>query len=85
VRTIGELEVIEHVERGLPSVDTRLAQFYAEGTIPGTRSIPHEEILDHLDRLDPGLPTVLICKGPHSATTDGLPAGGPSRSVATAA
>ena len=41
VQTIGELEVIEHLERGLPAVDTRLAHFHREATIRGARPIPH--------------------------------------------
>jgi rhodanese-related sulfurtransferase len=69
VRTIGELEVIEHLSEGLPAIDTRLAHFFVDATIPGARSIPHEEILDHRDELDRGQPTVFFCNGPQCAAT----------------
>jgi rhodanese-related sulfurtransferase len=69
VRTVGELELIEQVRRGLPLIDTRLAHFHREGTIPGARSIPHEEIIDRLDELDASVPTVLFCNGPQCAAT----------------
>jgi len=47
VRTIGELELIDHLERGLPIVDTRQPDFYRGATVPGARGIPHEQILEH--------------------------------------
>jgi rhodanese-related sulfurtransferase len=73
VRTIGELELIDHVRQGLPVIDTRLVHFHRGGTIPGARSIPHEQILDHLDELDPSVPTVFFCNGPQcSATPDAI-------------
>jgi hypothetical protein len=69
VRTVAELEVIEHAERGGPLVDTRLEHFHREGTIPGARSMPHEEIIDHVDELDPSGPTVFFCNGPQCPAT----------------
>lgn len=73
VRTVGELEVIEHVERGLPLVDTRLEHFFRDGTIPSARGIPHDEITERIGDLDPGVPTVLFCNGPLcSATPDAI-------------
>ena len=33
VRTIGELELIEHLDSGLPITDTRLPQFHRDATI----------------------------------------------------
>jgi rhodanese-related sulfurtransferase len=69
VRTIGELELIEHLSQGLPVVDTRLAQFNRERTIRGARSIPHEEILERRDELDPSVPTAFFCNGPQCAAT----------------
>jgi rhodanese-related sulfurtransferase len=69
VRTVGELELIDHLAAGRPVIDTRLAHFNEEATIPGARSIPHEEILDHLSELDPSTPTVFFCNGPQCAAT----------------
>src|SRR5437764_14118459 len=73
VETVGELELIDHVERGLPLIDTRLEHFFREGTIPGARGIPHEEILDNRDQLDPAVTTVFFCNGPQcTATPDAI-------------
>ena len=73
VRTIGEVELVEHLGRGLPAVDTRQPDFAREPTIPGARRIPHREILDHLGELDPGTETVFFCNGPQcTATTDAI-------------
>jgi rhodanese-related sulfurtransferase len=69
VQTIAELELIDHLERGLPVVDTRLEEFYRDGSIPGARSIPHEEILERRDELDSSEPTVFFCNGPQCAAT----------------
>ena len=69
VRTIGELDVIEHIEAGGPLIDTRHDSFHRQATIPGARGIPHEEILDHIDDLDRSRPTVLFCNGPQCPAT----------------
>ncbi len=69
VRTVAELEVIEHLEAGLPLIDTRLAHFHRDATIPGACCIPHEEIAQRLDSLDPTTPTIFFCNGPQCAAT----------------
>src|SRR5947209_5406576 len=69
VRTVGELEVIDHLSRGLPLIDTRLAEFHREATIPGAVWISHEDILDRRDELDPERPSVLFCNGPQCQAT----------------
>jgi rhodanese-related sulfurtransferase len=69
VRMVGELELIEHLRRGLPVVDTRLTHFNRPGTIPGARSIPHEEIRERIDELDRSVSTVFFCNGPQCAAT----------------
>jgi rhodanese-related sulfurtransferase len=69
VRTIGELELIEHVAHGRALIDTRQPHFHHDATIPGARRIPHERILEHLDELDPGAPTVFFCNGPQCRAT----------------
>src|SRR5205807_3625364 len=56
-----------------PVIDTRLAHYYAEATIPRAWSIPHEKILEHRNELDPGQPTVFFCNGPQcTATPDAI-------------
>jgi rhodanese-related sulfurtransferase len=69
VATIGEVELIEHLEAGGALVDTRQPHFHREATIPGARGIPHEQILDHLDELDRTAPTVFFCNGPQCKAT----------------
>ncbi len=69
VRTVGELEVIEHLLHGGALVDTRLEHVVRQGTIPGARGIPHERIVEHLGELDPAAETVFFCNGPQCAAT----------------
>ncbi len=64
VRTVGELEVIDHLEAGRPVVDSRLAEHHAVLTLPGAVSIPHPDSSARLDELDPATPTVFFCNGP---------------------
>ena len=69
VRTVGELEVISHIRAGGDIVDTRMPEFHHGGTIPGARWIPHEEVVDEIDSLDPDRPTVFFCNGPQCSAT----------------
>ena len=69
VRTVGELEVIEHVRAGRPLVDCRLPQYVERGTIPGAVNIPHGEIVERMAELDEANPTVLFCNGPQCTAT----------------
>jgi rhodanese-related sulfurtransferase len=69
VRTVGELEVIAHIEAGLPLIDTRLPKYVAAGTIPTARAVPHTETTDRLNEFDDGVDTVLFCNGPQCAAT----------------
>ena len=69
VETVGELEVIAHVEAGLPLVDTRKADYVAKGTIPTARHLDHDEIADHIGELDRDVVTVMFCNGPQCGAT----------------
>ena len=69
VRTVGELEVIAHIEAGLPLIDTRLPKYVAAGTIPTARAVPHTETTDRLNEVDDRVDTVLFCNGPQCAAT----------------
>lgn len=69
VITVGELEVIEQLERGLPVVDTRPAAAYARSTIPGARNLPHGQEVERIDELDRDQVTILFCNGPQCAAT----------------
>jgi len=65
VHTVGELEVIEHLEAGRPVVDSRTPDLYTTATLPGARSIPHDQAIDRIDELAADTPTVFCCNGPH--------------------
>ncbi|MFI5025485.1 MAG: rhodanese-like domain-containing protein [Solirubrobacterales bacterium] len=69
IRAVGELEVISHIKRDLPLIDTRLEHFHEASTIPGAHNIPHHEIRARLDDLEPGHPTVFFCNGPQCGAT----------------
>ena len=69
VRTVGELEVLAHIEAGLPLIDTRLPKYLVHGTIPRARGIPHTEIAERLGELDSEIDTILFCNGPQCAAT----------------
>ena len=69
VQTIGELELIEHLRAGGQLIDTRRAEFVAQGTIPSAFAITHTEIEQHLHELDADQPVALFCNGPQCAAT----------------
>jgi rhodanese-related sulfurtransferase len=69
VRTVGELEVIGHIEAGLPVIDTRLPKYIAVGTIPTARAVPHTDTAERLDQFDRTVDIVLFCNGPQCAAT----------------
>lgn len=57
VQTIGELEVLKHIQSGLPLVDGRSEKSFREGTIPSAKHIPYTEL--NRDEV-----TILFCNGP---------------------
>ena len=69
VRTVGELEVLAHIEAGLPLIDTRLPKYVVHGTLPSARAIAHTEIAEGLGEIDPETDTILYCNGPQCAAT----------------
>ena len=64
VRTVGELEVIEHLEAGRPVIDSRLADQHHASTLPGASSLPHTDTVERHHELDPDTPSILFCNGP---------------------
>jgi rhodanese-related sulfurtransferase len=69
VRTVGELEVLEHVRAGGMLIDTRQHEHVAHGTLLGAVAIRHEDIVDGLAELRPAGPVVLFCNGPRCTAT----------------
>lgn len=69
VRTVGELEVLEHLRVGGACVDTRQPHFFAAGTLPGALNIPHQDVVARRDELDEDTLVVLFCNGPQCTAT----------------
>ena len=87
VRTVGELELAELAVAGAALIDTRVPDSRSGRTIPGAVNIPHEEIADRRDELDPDRTSVLFCNGPQCPQTPDalrslLDAGYPAASLA---
>ncbi len=64
VRTVGELEVKDHLERNLPVVDSRNPDSYQQATIPGAVNVPFKEVISRMDELDQQRATIFFCNGP---------------------
>ena len=75
VTTIGELELLDMLQDPEAVViDSRVADWYQRGTIPGTINIPYTQIVDHLGELgceidfdgwacEAAKPVALFCNG----------------------
>ncbi len=75
VRTVGELELIEHADRGGALIDSRAPEVYAAGTIAGARNLPHENAAEWIDELDPQQAAIFFCNGPQcGASPDAIDA-----------
>ncbi|MGI8632907.1 MAG: rhodanese-like domain-containing protein [Solirubrobacterales bacterium] len=69
VKTVGEPEVIEHVETGGFLADTRSQASFEDSTIPGALNLPPEDGATRANRLPPGGVLVLFCNGPQCPAT----------------
>jgi rhodanese-related sulfurtransferase len=67
--TVGELELVEHLDAGLPLLDTRNEDAFAAGTIPGAAHLPHEDLDEAVRRVDRDVVTALFCNGPQCPAT----------------
>jgi rhodanese-related sulfurtransferase len=86
VRTVGESEVIEHLENRRAVIDVRAPGTRYGVGIPGSKAIPISDILDRMDELDPATFTIFFCNGPQcpqspSAIKKLLEAGYPSEKI----
>jgi len=52
VKTVGELEVVQYIDKGGLIVDARTVEWHVRGTIPGAKNIPFTQVADRLDELD---------------------------------
>ena len=64
VRTVGEVELIAHLKKGLPAADSRDSDSYHRATIPGAIFLPFTEAAARRGELDHEHPTVFFCNGP---------------------
>jgi len=69
VGTVGELEVIAHLQDHHALIDTRAPESFQDATIPGARNIPHTDTAALIAELDPTNPTVFFCNGPQCPAT----------------
>lgn len=67
--TIGELELVEHLEAGLPLFDTRNGDAFAAATIPGAVHLPHHDLAAVVGQVDASVVTALFCNGPQCPVT----------------
>ena len=60
VGTVGELEVMKHLEQGQPLVDDRTGDSSERSTLPDARNIPYPDMTAHADELDREQPTIFF-------------------------
>ncbi|TVZ28780.1 rhodanese-related sulfurtransferase [Gillisia sp. Hel_I_86] len=64
VVTIGEQEVYHHQKMNLSIIDIRKASTTDGVSIPGSKSIPYDELAGRMDELDKTYPNIFFCNGP---------------------
>lgn len=64
VRTVGELEVLELIQQGAVLIDTRVSGSSSGVTLPGARSLPHDQAVQRRGELDSSRVSILFCNGP---------------------
>ncbi|NLP58960.1 rhodanese-like domain-containing protein [Lutibacter sp. B1] len=64
VHTVGELEVYNHHNKGLSIIDARKPDTSGSVTIPGSKNIPFDELVERMNELDENNPSIFFCNGP---------------------
>ena len=64
VQTVGELEVLKHIQSGLPLVDGRTEDFFRESTLPSAKNIPYTQVKERVNELNQNEMTIFFCNGP---------------------
>lgn len=64
VLTVGELEVFNHKKMNLPIIDARKPDTFEEVSIPGSKNIPYDKIVERMNELDKNHPSIFFCNGP---------------------
>ncbi len=86
VRTIGELEVYHHHRKGLPIIDVRKPDTNGAVSIPGSKNIPYDILVERMDELDQDHLSIFYCNGPQcpqspTAIKNLLEAGYPAKRI----
>jgi len=68
VETVGELEVLDLLDRGAVLVDTRVDDSRSGVTLPGATHVPHDQI-EQLQPASDGTISILFCNGPQCGQT----------------
>lgn len=71
IRTVGEVELMELVKQGATVIDARSPGTTGDRTIPGSRRIPHDQVTEQHDDLDPERISILFCNGPQCPQSPG--------------
>jgi rhodanese-related sulfurtransferase len=64
VLTVGEQEVFQHKKDELPIIDARKPYTTERVSIPGSKNIPYDELVERMDELDKNNPSIFFCNGP---------------------
>ncbi|TVZ28657.1 rhodanese-related sulfurtransferase [Gillisia sp. Hel_I_86] len=64
VPTVGELEVFHHKKMNLSIIDARKSDTFEEVSIPGSKNIPYDKIVERMGELDKNHPSIFFCNGP---------------------
>jgi rhodanese-related sulfurtransferase len=64
VLTVGEQEVFQHKKDELPIIDARKPDTTDGVSIPGSKNIPYDELVERMDELDKNNPSIFFCNGP---------------------
>ncbi len=64
VQTVGEKELLAHLEKGWPVIDSRTPDFFLASSIASAQNIPYPEAKARIDELDRERPSVFFCNGP---------------------
>jgi rhodanese-related sulfurtransferase len=70
LRTVDRRELADLVEAGAVIIDVRPPAEYAAGHIPGARSVPPDELQQHLRALPRDAEVVAYCRGPYCVYAD---------------
>lgn len=64
VLTVGELEVHHHQKKELPIIDARKPNTTDNISIPGSKNIPYDEVVERMDELGKDHTSIFYCNGP---------------------